>query len=236
MPAGYSRRFAQTPAELQQVFALRHQRFFGTEGLDRDPWDDTAQHLMILRDGVLKATCRLKLCRTAADIHLSYTAQSYDLTAFSGKFKTTLELGRFCLAPGASDSDLLRIAFGAIAGLAEAEGVEVLFGCASFAGCEAELHRAALAALARGHLAPADWRPGQRAAETVPLSGDAPPDDPRAVALALPPLLRGYLALGGVVSDHAVVDRVLKTLHVFIAVPVGGIPPVRLRSLKALAE
>lgn len=236
MSAGYDRRFAQTPADFRQVFALRHQRFFGGEGQDHDPWDDRAKHLMILQDGVLQATCRVTLCQTAADIHLSYTAQSYDLAEFSKNFRIALELGRFCLAPGVADSDLLRLAFGAIAALAVAEQVEVLFGCASFAGCEAGAHNIAFQALARDHLAPLAWRPGQRAAETVSLGGEGPPGDPRAIACAMPPLLRGYLGLGGVVSDHAVIDRAMKTLHVFTAVPVATIPPARLRALKALAE
>jgi L-ornithine Nalpha-acyltransferase len=37
----------------------------------------------------------------------------------------------------------------------------------------------------------------------------------------LPPLLRTYLGMGGWVSDHAVVDRELDTLHVFTCVEVG---------------
>ena len=33
--------------------------------------------------------------------------------------------------------------------------------------------------------------------------------------LRMPPLLRTYLLMGGWVSDHAVVDRHMDTLHVF---------------------
>ncbi len=50
----------------------------------------------------------------------------------------------------------------------------------------------------------------------------------------VPPLLRMYLAMGGWVSDHAVIDRGLDTLHVLVAVPVADIPPARLRALTAL--
>ena len=50
----------------------------------------------------------------------------------------------------------------------------------------------------------------------------------------LPPLLRTYLAMGGWVSDHAVIDRDLDTLHVFTAVEVARIPPARARALRAL--
>ena len=38
----------------------------------------------------------------------------------------------------------------------------------------------------------------------------------------LPPLLKFYLRLGGKVSDHAVIDRDLDTLHVFTYVDLKG--------------
>ncbi len=41
----------------------------------------------------------------------------------------------------------------------------------------------------------------------------------------MPPLLRTYLMMGGWVSDHAVVDRQMNTLHVFTGLEIGAIPP-----------
>lgn len=52
----------------------------------------------------------------------------------------------------------------------------------------------------------------------------------------MPPLLRSYLALGGWVSDHAVVDPGLQTMHVFTGVEIGAIPPARRRLLRATAH
>jgi hypothetical protein len=49
----------------------------------------------------------------------------------------------------------------------------------------------------------------------------------------MPPLLRTYLMMGGWVSDHAVVDDHMNTLHVFTGVEIGAIPPVRKRLLRA---
>ena len=43
-----------------------------------------------------------------------------------------------------------------------------------------------------------------------------------------------YLAMGGWVSDHAVVDRDLHTLHVFTGVEIARIPAARARLLRAL--
>jgi L-ornithine Nalpha-acyltransferase len=49
--------------------------------------------------------------------------------------------------------------------------------------------------------------------------------------LTMPPLLRSYLAMGGWVSDHAVVDRDLNTLHVFTGLEIRAIPEARARRL-----
>lgn len=51
----------------------------------------------------------------------------------------------------------------------------------------------------------------------------------------MPPLLRSYLAMGGWVSDHAVVDAELGTLHIFTALEVDRVPPARARSLRQIA-
>jgi putative hemolysin len=49
----------------------------------------------------------------------------------------------------------------------------------------------------------------------------------------MPPLLRSYLAMGGWVSDHAVIDRDLGTMHVFTGLEADSVPACRLRALEA---
>jgi len=51
----------------------------------------------------------------------------------------------------------------------------------------------------------------------------------------VPPLLRGYLSLGAQVSDHAVIDRQMATLHVLTLLDVARIAPARARLLRAVA-
>ena len=53
--------------------------------------------------------------------------------------------------------------------------------------------------------------------------------------LTMPPLLRTYLMMGGWVSDHAVVDTDLNTLHVFTGLEIAAVPPSRARLLRAVA-
>jgi putative hemolysin len=87
------------------------------------------------------------------------------------------------------------------------------------------------------HLAPAARNPKQKAAEVFAYASQQNPVafDPRAAMQSLPPLLRTYLAMGGWVSDHAVIDRKLDTLHVFTAVEIAKIPPARARALRAIS-
>ncbi len=53
--------------------------------------------------------------------------------------------------------------------------------------------------------------------------------------LKMPPLLRSYQLMGGWVSDHAVVDTDLDTLHVFTGLEVRAIPESRARALRLVA-
>ena len=93
------------------------------------------------------------------------------------------------------------------------------------------------------HLAPRRWLPRVKAPEVfrfarrrrLAAAGAGPGFDPRRGLAAMPPLLRTYLMMGGWVSDHAVLDRKLDTMHVFTGVEIAAIPPARARALRALA-
>ena len=50
----------------------------------------------------------------------------------------------------------------------------------------------------------------------------------------MPPLLRTYLVMGGWVSDHAVIDTDLNTLHVFTGIEIARVPSKRAKLLRAL--
>ncbi|MBT4567722.1 MAG: ornithine-acyl-ACP acyltransferase, partial [Marinovum sp.] len=59
--------------------------------------------------------------------------------------------------------------------------------------------------------------------------------DMRQALRRMPPLLRSYLMMGGWVSDHAVVDSQLNTLHVFTGIEIRSMPAARKRLLRALS-
>lgn len=86
------------------------------------------------------------------------------------------------------------------------------------------------------HLAPKRWLPRVKAPQVFRFARALRlrKPDPRRAMAAMPPLLRSYLAMGGWVSDHAVVDRQLDTLHVFTGLEIRAIPPERAKLLRAV--
>lgn len=240
----YTARLADSAGDVMAAKTLRYQCFIAGrpadhgQGIDADHFDDTCLHMLVHEagSGQLACTYRLLPLPHGRDIHRSYAAQAYDLTRLSTFPAPLLELGRFCIAPGrAPDADLLRVAWGGMARLVDVQGVGLLFGCSSFAGADPSRHRHALQALARKHLAPPDWQPMKKQVETVDYAANLTDFDPRLAQSQTPALLRTYLMMGGWVSNHAVIDHALDTLHVFTGLPIATIPPARARALRALA-
>lgn len=229
-------RFAAGRDDLARALTQRAGVFRGDPAADdADAFDARCRHVLVedRRNGALVASYRL-LSLDGTRIGQSYSAQFYGLEALAGFTGPMLEVGRFCVAPGNSDGDVLRIAWAALTRIVDAERVGMLFGCSSFAGTDPGPYGEAFALLGARHLAPARWRPVARADETVGFGEAGPGADAKAGLKAIPMLLRTYLAMGGWVSDHAVIDRDLGTLHVFTGLEVGGVPPARARSLRGL--
>jgi putative hemolysin len=235
----YTARLATTQAEIAAAQALRHLTFRTPTGraqdqrrLDADRFDSVCSHLLITETatGRLVCCCRILPLPQGA-IGQSYSAQFYDLERLVRFRGPMLELGRFCLHPDWHDPDILRLAWAALTRLVDDSGTELLFGCSSFPGTDPLPHGPALAQLAAHHLAPPDWAPVARGIDTVDLRRmSALPD-----ARGIPPLLQTYLAMGAWVSDHAVIDRDLGTLHVLTGLQIASVPAARARALRALA-
>lgn len=228
----YAARFAKTAADLVACQRLRHQCFFGGKGQDCDAYDAICAHVMVEdQAGRLVATARLLEIASGVEIGTCYAAGYYDLSGLAACDAPMIEVGRFCIAADARDADVFRVAWGALTGLVDARGIAVLFGCTSFAGTDPAPYGQAFQRLAARHLGPETLRPAPNAAEVVRFA-----DIPCYGTVPMPPLLRTYLAMGGWVCDHAVIDRHMQTLHVFTCLEVASVPPARAAALRALAQ
>ncbi|MEL7093190.1 MAG: GNAT family N-acyltransferase [Pseudomonadota bacterium] len=223
--------------EVRAAQALRARCFELSADIDADSYDPDCTHVLIRRisDDRLVSCFRL-LPLTGAEISRSYSAQYYELSALAGFDGRMMELGRFCVDPDVNDPDILRVAWGAMTSYVDAHGVELLFGCSSFTGTETAEYLDAFAMLKARHLAPKRWLPRVKAPNVFRFAARLrrQPDAKKAM-LRMPPLLRTYLMMGGWVSDHAVVDEGMNTLHVFTGLEIRAIPPARKRLLRAVA-
>ena len=241
----YRVRTAQGEADLRAAQRLRFLAFRPAcalegagEGLDRDAHDALCTHVLVedLRDGRLVCCFRLLELSDGAQIAQSYSARFYDLTPLAGFAGRMIELGRFCLHPDLHDPDILRLAWAALTRHVDARGVEMVFGCSSFRGMDQGRYLDTFAMLKASHLAPPQWRPKVKAPQVYAYAARLRrlPDRRKALT-GMPPLLRTYLSMGGWVSDHAVVDPEMNTLHVFTALEIRAIPDARKRLLRAVA-
>ena len=227
----YLARLAISTADVMACQSLRHRCFFGTDGQDADPFDRAWSHMMV-EDGAggpLVCTFRLRES-VSVEIINGYAGQFYDLEKLSKTDGPHIEIGRFCTDPATPDPHILRVAWGALTGIVDRCTATVLFGCTSFEGVDPLPYAGVIQKLAHQHLGPQELMPAQSAIETVMLDDVLGGAEKR----PMPPLLRTYLAMGGWVSDHAVIDRALHTLHVLTVVEIAKIPPARAKALRAL--
>ena len=97
--------------------------------------------------------------------------------------------------------------------------IAIMFGCASMPGIDPEALALPLSYLYHYHLAPPALRPVALKERYVDMRL-LPEDriDQRQALAELPPLIKGYLRLGGFVGDGAVVDHQFNTTDVSIIV------------------
>ena len=233
----YTARLAETSIDLRAAQALRARAFGLPDDLDQDAFDSTCEHILIEDQRSRALVCCFRMMPlTGATIQQSYSAQYYELSGLQGYEGRMVEMGRFCIDPACHDPDILRVAWGAMTRFVDDHQIDLLFGCSSFAGTEARDYLDAFAMPKHRHLAPKRWLPRVKAPNVFRFAARLRrKPDARKAMVRMPPLLKTYLMMGGWVSDHAVVDTDMNTLHVFTGVEIRAIPPARKRLLRAVA-
>jgi putative hemolysin len=229
-------RVAVSPDEIDAVQALRFRVFYqemgaiadahmATSGRDRDAFDQVADHLLVVdheighgATGVI-GTYRLIRREAAARIGRFYSADEYDiakLTAFPGR---VLELGRSCVDAAYRNRMAMQLLWRGIAAYVFHYRIALMFGCASLPGTDPDALAPELTYLSTHHLAPPELCPRALPGRYVEMRRMSPEAVDRRRALAqLPPLIKGYLRLGGFVGDGAVIDRQFNTTDVAVVV------------------
>ncbi len=236
----YVARLAQTDADILAAQSLRQLAFHGdgSGAVDADEFDPICAHILVedRKSATLVCCFRMLPLSDGHEISRSYSAKFYELSALEQYQGSMVEMGRFCIHPDWTDPDILRVAWAAMTGFVDDNNIEMLFGCSSFKGTDSDPYLDAFALLRDRHLAPKRWVPRAKAPKVFKYAARLrrKPDLKRAQT-KMPPLLRTYLMMGGWVSDHAVVDDQMNTMHVFTGLEIKSIPPARKRLLRALS-
>lgn len=229
-------RLAENAAEIDAAQALRYRVFYEEMGAepsadmarkrrDADSFDDYCDHLLVIdrKRGIgpagVVATYRLLRREAAARRGQFYSIDEFDVAPILSYKGEILELGRSCVAKEYRSRAAMQLLWRGIADYIGFYEIGVMFGCASLSGTDPQALAMPLSYLYHHHLAPADFRPRAKADRYVAMN-ILPRDqiDERAALDQLPPLLKGYLRLGGFIGDGAVIDRPFNTTDVCVVV------------------
>ncbi len=179
--------------------------------VDRSAGDDPEQYLV--------GTYRLIRRAAAARQGGFYTASEFDISGIESLPGEILELGRSCVAREHRNRPTMQLMWLGISAYVTHYDIGIMFGCASLAGTDISAVREQLSYLHHFHLAPESFRPRALADRYVDMNLIAKAEiDPRRALVSLPPLIKGYLRLGGFVGDGAVIDEQFNTIDVCIQV------------------
>jgi L-ornithine Nalpha-acyltransferase len=229
-------RLAVNQDELDAVQALRYQVFYEELGAkpdaatlatrrDRDEFDAIADHLLVvdhnLGEGAGSVVGTYRLIREEAALRFGrfYSESEYDISALRNFAGKKLELGRSCTAAAYRNRAVMQLLWRGIAAYVFHYGIDLMFGCASLAGTDPDVLAGELTYLATHHMAPEAIRPRALPERYVEMQRDAAGvADPKRALLRLPPLIKGYLRLGGFVGEGAVIDEQFNTTDISIVV------------------
>ena len=236
-------RLARSKAEVKAAQQLRYHVFYEEMSAqpsrlqkmtrrDKDGFDRYCDHLLVIdrdREGSLGeqivGTYRLMLDSAAELAGGFYTAQEFAIGPMIARHrgKRFLELGRSCVLKAYRGRRTVELLWQGIYAYVQEHRVDVLFGCASLAGTDPAALSLPLSLLQAKSQTPAEWRVRAEDGRGVSLGGEVVCADTKGALAALPPLVKGYLRLGGYFGEEAVVDHQFGTTDVLVVLPVANI-------------
>jgi L-ornithine Nalpha-acyltransferase len=223
-------KLAETPCEVDAAIALRsgvfRQLMPAGASSDRDRFDAVCDHLLVLDEALpgpaaQRAVGTYRLLRSEAAMLSGgfYSECEFEVSALIKRHpgRRFLELGRSCVLPAYRSKRTAELLWQGIWDYCRAHAIDVMFGCASFAGTAPARHALPLSFLYHHARACGEWavEPVSKLAvltDLVPAEAIAS----RPALAAMPPLVKGYLRLGAKFSDRAVIDPDFGTTDVLV--------------------
>ncbi len=237
-------RLARSESEIRAAQAVRFDVFANEMGAamppeamrlrrDTDAFDDVCDHLLVLDRAIagdpedqIVGTYRL-LRQDVARAHDGFYSTSEfaidDMLARHPQ-KRFMELGRSCVLPKYRNRRTVELLWQGNWAYSLEHGIDAMFGCASIPGVLPEAHALSLSFLYHNCLATGEWAVSARP-ELYQVMDLMPHEaiDTKGAVSGLPPLIKGYLRLGAMVGDGAVVDRAFGTTDVMVVLPISKI-------------
>ncbi len=235
-------RLARTAEDIQSAQRLRYRVFYEGMGAVPDPevanaqrdfdkFDDYCDHLLVIDctkeekgEDCVVGTYRL-LRRTIARQHEGfYSADEFDLSQLENYPGEIVELGRSCVDPAYRGKAVMQLLWRGIADYITQYKISLMFGCASFPGTDTQAMASALSYLHHHHSAPQEWSPKALDSRYVDLKLLKKKQiDTRQALREMPPLIKGYLRVGGVIGNGGVIDHQFNTVDVCLLVETGNV-------------
>lgn len=243
-------RLAEGPLEIEAAQELRYSVFYDELGAapsltarrtrtDSDDFDPICDHLLVIDRArsngkpFVVGTYRLLRRSVAAQAGGFYSRHEYDLSSLMHYPGEIVELGRSCVHADYRTGAVMQMLWRGIAQYLDDHGIAMMFGCASFPGTDPNAIKSGLSYLHHYHLAPEDIRPRALDDQYVCMEKiTADGLDRRSALSELPPLIKGYLRLGGVVGEGAVIDQQFNTTDICVIVECTNITEKYLRHYK----
>mgnify|MGYP001448513788 FL=1 len=231
-------KIAEKKSELKKAQALRYSVFYKEKKaiptiskkilrLDYDKVDKFADHLIVIdknRKGIknkIVGTYRLLRGDIAAHCGGFYTSSEFDLSKILNSYKNNqiLELGRSCVHQDYRNGTIMNLLWKAIAEYVKLYDIKILLGCASFHGTDVMKYTNELYYLRKNFALPNELSVKSLDTKIYPVYTEINPktNDLRTF-VKLPPLIKGYLRIGGKVSHDCFVDYKFNTIDLCVIV------------------
>ena len=220
-------KIAESNFEIKKAQSLRYKIFFKEKKIkkksfkfllqrDYDFYDKISDHLIIIdnnreiRDNVI-GTYRLLRGNCAKLYRGFYTEQEFDISNLKKNFssKDILELGRSCVHPQYRSGIILKLLWQGISNYIKMYKIKILMGCASFHGTNPSKFKDEFSLLYKSYRLPEDYDVKSLQSNEISFSKNI---NHSTILNKLPPLIKGYLKVGGMVSENFYIDKEFETI------------------------
>jgi len=220
-------KIAESNFEIKKAQSLRYKIFFKEKKIkkksfkfllqrDYDFYDKISDHLIIIdnnreiRDNVI-GTYRLLRGNCAKLYRGFYTEQEFDISNLKKNFssKDILELGRSCVHPQYRSGIILKLLWQGISNYIKMYKIKILMGCASFHGTNPSKFKDEFSLLYESYRLPEDYNVKSLQSNEISFNKNI---NHSTILNKLPPLIKGYLRAGGMVSENFYIDKEFETI------------------------